>query len=256
MTVPPSTESASGESAREESPPARQRALTRVEVADVAVRLFRERGYEATSATEIAEAAGVSRSTFFRQFRSKDDVIFADHDELLEQIARHFELPHADPWLAVCEAATMVFERFRERLEVVRIRDLVVRETPVLHDRETVMVIRYERMFASYLRSSAPAVPALAAIRFAAAVTATHNYELRRLIRSTADDPRAAALPAELAAELAQVRRMFRPDGRAPAGPAPGPELVVAVFPASMDPGDLARAVEERLRAATGTPAL
>ncbi len=257
MTVPPSTESASGESARAESaPPARQRPLTRVEVADVAVRLFRERGYEATSATEIAEAAGVSRSTFFRQFRSKDDVIFADHDELLDQIARHFALPHADPWLAVCEAATMVFERFRERLEVVRIRDLVVRETPVLRDRETVMVIRYERMFASYLRSSGPAVPALAAIRFAAAVTATHNYELRRLIRSTADDPRAAALPAELAAELAQVRKMFRPDGRAPAGPAPGPELVVAVFPASMDPGDLARAVEERLRAATGTPAL
>ena len=256
MTVSRRTESLNSASASDESPPARGRPLTRVEVADVAVRLFRERGYEATSATEIAEAAGVSRSTFFRQFRSKDDVIFADHDELLEQIARHFQMPHVDPWLAVCDAATMVFVRFRERLEVVRIRDLVVRETPVLRDRETVMVIRYERMFASYLRSSLPAVSALAAIRFAAAVTATHNYELRRLIRSAAGDPSAAGLPAELAAELAEVLRLFRPDGRPPAEPAgPRPDLIVAVFPASMDPGDLARAVEERLRGATGTPA-
>lgn len=259
MTDPLQNDSSSSDSRSTAPLPARQRPLTRVEVADVAVRLFHERGYEATSATEIAEAAGVSRSTFFRQFGSKDDVIFADHDELLEQIVRHFELPHADPWLAVCEAATMVFERFRERLEVVRVRDLVVRATPVLRDRETVMVIRYERMFASYLRSSLPMVPALAAIRFAAAVTATHNYELRRLIRSTAPRARAADLPAdlpaELAAELAGVRLMFRPDGRPPAGtPDPGLDLLVAVFPASMDPGDVARAVEERLRAATSAP--
>ncbi|TFC13227.1 TetR family transcriptional regulator [Cryobacterium algoritolerans] len=255
MTDPLQNDSSSSDSRSTEPLPARQRPLTRVEVADVAVRLFHERGYEATSATEIAEAAGVSRSTFFRQFGSKDDVIFADHDELLEQIVRHFELPHADPWLAVCEAATMVFERFRERLEVGRIRDLVVRATPVLRDRETVMVIRYERMFASYLRSSLPMVPALAAIRFAAAVTATHNYELRRLIRSTAAGARAADLPAELADELAGVRLMFRPDGRPPAGTAdPGLDLLVAVFPASMDPGDVARAVEERLRAATSAP--
>ncbi|TFD72046.1 TetR/AcrR family transcriptional regulator [Cryobacterium fucosi] len=255
MTVPPRNHPSSDEASGTAPAPARQRSLTRVEVADVAVRLFRERGYEATSATEIAEAAGVSRSTFFRQFRSKDDVIFADHDELLGQIARHFELPHADPWLAVCDAATMVFERFRERLEVVRIRDLVVRETPALRDRETVMVIRYERMFASYLRSSLPAVPALAAIRFAAAVTATHNYELRRLIRTSADHARSDDLPSELAAELAGVRLMFRPDGRPPAGPAgPARDLAVAVFPASMDPGDVARAVEERLRGAAGTP--
>ncbi|MDJ0324602.1 TetR family transcriptional regulator [Cryobacterium sp. PH31-AA6] len=235
--------------------PPRRRALTRVEVADIAVRLFRERGYEATSATEIAEAAGVSRSTFFRQFRSKDDVIFADHDELFDQIARHFESAHPDPWLAVCDGAIMVFDRFRERLEIARIRDLVVRETPVLRDRETVMVIRYERMFADYLRSSVPAAPALAAIRFAAAVTATHNYQLRRLIGSPPGDgpvTTASALSSELAAELAEVRRMFRQGGGANAGRADsGQDLVIAVFPAGADPGDLARAIEGQLRAAS-----
>ena len=161
--------------------PARTR--SRVEVADIAVGLFRVNGYEATSATDIARAAGVSRSTFFRQFRSKEDVIFADHDELAVQIAAYFAVPHDDPWLAVRDAATMVFERFRERLDSVRVRDLVVRDTPALRDRETIMAIRYEQMFAAYLRAARPDVPPLTAIRYAAAVTATHNYELRHLIR-------------------------------------------------------------------------
>ena len=164
--------------------PARTR--SRVEVADIAVGLFRVNGYEATSATDIARAAGVSRSTFFRQFRSKEDVIFADHDELAVQIAAYFAVRHDDPWLAVRDAATMVFERFRERLDSVRVRDLVVRDTPTLRDRETIMAIRYEQMFAAYLRSARPEVPPLTAIRYAAAVTATHNYELRRLIRGAA----------------------------------------------------------------------
>lgn len=225
--------------------PRPQRPLSRVEVADIAVRLFQEHGYEATSTVDIAEAAGVSRSTFFRQFRSKDDVIFADHDELVAHIGEYFAATHPDPWLAVCEAATTVFERFRERLEIVRIRDRVLRDTPVLRDRETIMAIRYERMFASYLRSAVPGVPPLTAIRFAAAVTATHNFVLRRLIR--ADDN---VGPFSLAAELAEVRRLFHPDAAAPDSEAVSAgEVVVAVFPAATNPAVLARAIEERLRA-------
>ncbi|MBG6212567.1 MAG: TetR/AcrR family transcriptional regulator [Cryobacterium sp.] len=215
-------------------------AHSRVEVADIAVRLFQSGGYEATTATDIAAAAGVSRSTFFRQFGSKDDVIFADHDELLEQISGYFAQEHADPWLAVCEAAALVFERFRERLEVVRMRDLLVRQTVVLRDRETVMVSRYEKVFAAYLRGALPEINPLTAIRFAAAVTATHNFELRRLIRGAA-----GVGPAELAAELAEVRRLLSPaavaDDRAS-------DLIVAVFPASASVEEIARAVQERLR--------
>jgi AcrR family transcriptional regulator len=206
-------------------------------VADVAVRMFADQGFQATSATAIAEAAGVSRSTFFRHFRSKEDVIFADHDELLDVIGEFLARDHGDPYWAVCEGAAMVFRRFRDRLAVVQLRDRVVRQTPELRDRELVTISRYERLFASHLRRRLPDEPPLTAIRFAAAVTATHNYELRRLLRSPEPvDER------ELTAALDEVRALFG------VGPAVGaPDIVVAVFSASTAPERVAAAVREHL---------
>lgn len=223
--------------------PARPAALPRVAVADVAVRMFAEQGFQATSATAIAEAAGVSRSTFFRHFRSKEDVIFADHDELLGSITDFLAREHPDPYRAVCEAATMVFRRFRDRLPIVQLRDRVVRDTPELRDRELITTSRYERLMVSYLRRRLPDQPPLPAIRFVAAVIATHNYELRRLLRSAQPvDER------ELTAELDRVRALHGvgPVVDAPVTPA---DVVVAVFPASTPPDRVAAAVQERLTA-------
>lgn len=219
---------------------ARPVALPRVAVADVAVRMFAEQGFQATSATAIAEAAGVSRSTFFRHFRSKDDVIFADHDELLQSITEFLAREHADPYRAVCEAATMVFRRFRDRLPIVQLRDRVVRETPELRDRELITTSRYERLMVSYLRRRLPDQPPLPAIRFVAAVIATHNYELRRLLRSTQPvDER------ELTAELDRVRALH---GVGPVvDPPAAADVVVAVFPASTSPDRVAAAVRDQL---------
>ena len=219
----------------------RAAALPRVMVADVALRMFADQGFQATSATAIAEAAGVSRSTFFRHFRSKEDVIFADHDELLDVIGEFLARDHGDPYWAVCEGATMVFRRFRDRLAVVQLRDRVVRQTPELRDRELVMISRYERLFASHLRRRLPDEPPLTAIRFAAAVIATHNYELRRLLRSP--DPVGER---ELTAALDEVRAIF---GVGPAVGAPdaAPDIVVAVFSASTAPERVAAAVREHL---------
>jgi AcrR family transcriptional regulator len=183
----------------------------------------------------------VSRSTFFRHFRSKEDVIFADHDELLESIAEFFAREHADPYRAVCEAATMVFRRCRDRLPVVQLRDRVVRETPELRDRELVTTSRYERLFVSYLRRRLPDEPALHAIRFATAVIATHNYELRRLLRS-----REPVDEREVTAELDRVRALH---GVGPTvdAPAPAADVVVAVFPAGTPPDRVVAAVRDQL---------
>jgi AcrR family transcriptional regulator len=52
-------------------------------VVAAALELFQAQGYDQTSVEQIAKAAGVSRSTFFRQFGGKEDVVFADHEVLL-----------------------------------------------------------------------------------------------------------------------------------------------------------------------------
>jgi AcrR family transcriptional regulator len=56
----------------------RKKAKTRAAIQEHALRLFREQGYEETTVDEIAEAAEVSPSTFFRYFPTKEDVVLYD----------------------------------------------------------------------------------------------------------------------------------------------------------------------------------
>jgi AcrR family transcriptional regulator len=56
----------------------RKKARTRAAIQRHALRLFREQGYEETTVSQIAEAAEVSESTFFRYFPSKEDVVIWD----------------------------------------------------------------------------------------------------------------------------------------------------------------------------------
>ena len=53
----------------------RKKAKARTLIQRQALRLFREHGYEATTIRQIAEAAEISESTFFRYFPSKEDLV-------------------------------------------------------------------------------------------------------------------------------------------------------------------------------------
>jgi len=68
----------------------RKKARTRAAIQESALRLFREKGYEATTVDEIAEAAEVSPSTFFRYFPTKEDVVMYDEMDpvIFEAFAR------------------------------------------------------------------------------------------------------------------------------------------------------------------------
>jgi AcrR family transcriptional regulator len=64
---------------------ARNKRQTRLALIRAAIRLFRERGYEATTVDDIASAAGSSRRTFFRYFGTKEDVLLLDTREMLAE---------------------------------------------------------------------------------------------------------------------------------------------------------------------------
>jgi len=64
----------------------RKKARTKAEIQRQALRLFNEQGYAETSVEQIAAAAEVSPSTFFRYYPTKEDVVLAD---FLDQRTMH-----------------------------------------------------------------------------------------------------------------------------------------------------------------------
>ena len=56
----------------------RKKAKTRASIQAHALRLFAKQGYHATTIEQIADAAEVSPSTFFRYFPTKEDVVLYD----------------------------------------------------------------------------------------------------------------------------------------------------------------------------------
>lgn len=212
----------------------------RTGVVAAALELFASQGFDQTSVEQIAKAAGVSRSTFFRQFGGKEDVVFADHEVLLEQLRTFLAEGHEDPWGAVCAASESVFSHFARDPELARRRYQIVRQVPVLREREIITVFRYERLFDDYLRSSLPGIDPLDAVGFSAAVTAVHNHVLRQLLRGSKKVPLST-----LQTALAEVRRRYGVPSEA-AADAPD-DIVVAVFPRSMPIAEVTRRLRSQI---------
>ncbi|MEW1834767.1 TetR family transcriptional regulator [Microbacterium sp. NPDC079995] len=59
----------------------RKKAATRKNISDVATRMFLERGFDAVSVREVAEAADVSPTTVFAHFPQKEALVFDEDDE-------------------------------------------------------------------------------------------------------------------------------------------------------------------------------
>ncbi|MEV5824553.1 TetR family transcriptional regulator [Spirillospora sp. NPDC052242] len=67
----------------------RKKLKTRRAIQDHALRLFTEQGYDATTVEQIAAAAEISPSTFFRYFPTKEDVVIDDeYDPVMAEAYR------------------------------------------------------------------------------------------------------------------------------------------------------------------------
>lgn len=108
-------------------------------LAAAALDLFEEHGYESTTVTEIAERAGLTKSTFFRHFPDKREVLFdkgAVTGALVEGIAS--APPAAGPLDAVADALDALGRTFFtvDRREFSRRRQAVLNANPELRERE------------------------------------------------------------------------------------------------------------------------
>jgi AcrR family transcriptional regulator len=79
----------------------RRRFWARRELAEAAVPLFEAYGFAGTTVGAIADAAGVSESTFFRLFPRKEDVVFYDLPDRLEQFRAELSAAGKPSWQTI-----------------------------------------------------------------------------------------------------------------------------------------------------------
>ena len=223
--------------------------------AAAAIGLLARQGYDATSVDELADAAGMSRSTFFRKFGSKEDVVFADHERILAQVTDRLAETMQEPLEAIEDAALLVFNHHLRNRETSRARYELMQAVPALRDRELVTSHRYERAFLLHLLDKLPdgAHRENKAVSFAAAAVAVHNAFLRRWLRSTqdvqeAETPSDRERAASLADELRSLSEIFRPALLGPIASAhASPAVVVTVLTAGADKDAILKAVRDAL---------
>jgi AcrR family transcriptional regulator len=121
----------------------RKKAKTRQLLQEQALRLFREQGYERTTVEQIADAAEVSPSTFFRYFPTKEDVVLYDAlDPLLIDAFRR-QPPEMTALRAMREAMHEVWgaltpEEMDEQIE----RGRLAYTVPALRERYVLEMVR------------------------------------------------------------------------------------------------------------------
>jgi len=133
----------------------RKQESVREAICDQATRLFAERGYQETTIDDIARAAAIGRRTFFRYFKTKEDVVLWKFDQFarctLQLLA---ERPVREPALAALESAlTQASEFYNEQpehtLAILKLTD----ETPSLHAQQLLQQQHWKGWFATALRS-------------------------------------------------------------------------------------------------------
>lgn len=165
---------------------------TRDRLVAAAFELFESKGYDATTVDDIATRAGMGRSTFFRHFRGKEDVVLPDHEALLRRVADRLAVAsRSGGETALREAAGMVLDQYLGEGETARARYRLASSVPAIRDREVASVQRYVRLFAQHIHEWLAADPdgALRAELVASSVVITHNHVLRRWLRGDTDAP-------------------------------------------------------------------
>jgi AcrR family transcriptional regulator len=114
----------------------RKKARTRASLREHALRLFREKGYQNTTVEQIAAAAEVSPSTFFRYFPTKEDLVLQDDMDIRMIEALEQQQPDLGPVAAVRAASRQMFDSYTAAdMDVLRETTMLTMTVPEIRAR-------------------------------------------------------------------------------------------------------------------------
>jgi AcrR family transcriptional regulator len=121
-----------------------------------ALALFTEHGFDATTVAEIADRAGLTKSTFFRHFADKREVLFGGQDMLVELFSDAIRLAPPSATTAEClaaalESAAVAFTP--DRHDLAPRRRAVIAAHSELQERELLKRARFASAMAEALRA-------------------------------------------------------------------------------------------------------
>ncbi|MDT0274550.1 mycofactocin system transcriptional regulator [Blastococcus goldschmidtiae] len=148
---------------------------TRARVERAALDLFTLRGFERVTTDEVADAAGISRRTFFRYFATKADAVwgdFAAHVARLEGLL-DATAPSRPVLAAVCAAYVEVNDYAARELPLLRERMLLILTEPALLAHSQLRFAEVDRVVARYVAARSDAAPTDLVPRLVAATTRT-----------------------------------------------------------------------------------
>ena len=134
---------------------------SRARLAEAALGLFAERGYEETTVAAIAERAGLTERTFFRHFADKREVLFSGNDEFEMGIIEAVSAapPEAPPLDAVAAGLFVAAAWLEERRPFARRRAAVIQANRELRERELAKLASLAVSIAEALRARGVAEP-------------------------------------------------------------------------------------------------
>ncbi|SCX43695.1 transcriptional regulator, TetR family [Klenkia marina] len=129
------------------------RGITRARIEAAALELFTRRDFETVTADEVADAAGISRRTFFRHFATKADAVWGDFHGHVQRLQELLAATSDDqPVLAsICAAYVEVNDYPGADLPLLRERMRLILTEPALQAHSQVRYADVDRVVAEHV---------------------------------------------------------------------------------------------------------
>ncbi|WP_097214507.1 MULTISPECIES: TetR/AcrR family transcriptional regulator [unclassified Streptomyces] len=165
----------------------RKKAVTRQKIADAALRLFLERGYDAVGIRDVAAEADVAVTTLFSHFASKEALVFEQDEDFEQRLTRAVtdRAPH-EPLIPALRREILALVRHCTADSAAPVWRMID-ASPALRKYEESMRLRHAQSLATAIAADPDRSPTMTACR----AIARFVIDAHSLAREAAD-PKAA----------------------------------------------------------------